>query len=447
MSNYIILRAYEEDCEERIEIFKNYALLSGAELLVSKEKTSTYVEEYELFKLNTLDALAKMEEGEAILYVGRDVILKNASSFINSYFEKQDKKSISIPRGTKTLSLSEFSVIKNSEKTINFLKNLNPLVFEETISCLPNLTSFVPRIREEQIMKINLQLLEGKIDVEVLKEQIKGWTSISGAFSEDDNLEIRNLSKADIITRNIIAKKTLSLQDKELFKYESRNKEFAIVTIMDSNAEPCLDEFKKSYLKYCEKHDFSLYIFKKPHKENITANWSKAFYMKSILKKYKNVMWVDTDTIVLNYETDALDFLKKSELDVIFFEDAANTREHRGVQPHAWDLNSGVFLMKKSKCSTKLMSLWAENIQKVYKDNGNKIQSVYTDGGDQHKLIMAYKKLQEEFKENIEILPCDVFNVHPKFIDEKTCVAHFMGYGNYSIRALIMSEYNKSFSS
>jgi hypothetical protein len=447
MESCIILRAYQEDCKEKEELFEGYSLLTGASLTICKEESETWEEECKIFKEQVLKAFSNLKDGDMVFFIGRDLLLKNASKLFRDAMGEEGA-SIRIARGTATASLFELCSITKNEKTINFIKNLDPSSYSKIKHAFPSLRSFTVAPHREEIKKINLSILEGKIDISWLPFRLTGWGKVNDLFSKSEELLITDVSRADIITRNIMFKNALQLQEEnKLFRHKAEDNEFAIVTVMDDTAALCFEEFKKSYIKYCDKHGFSLCIFKEAHLDSIPANWSKAFYLENVIKKYKSFMWVDTDTVVKNYEENALEFLKDSGLDVTFFEDAANTGPHKGDLPGGWKLNSGVFLLKDSECGREVLKKWNSNIQETYKKNGNKLESVYVDGGDQMKLIQAYDELKGKFEEKMQILPCNVYNTYPKFASEETCIVHFMGYGNYSLRAMIMAEHNKKYMS
>ena len=450
MEHHIILRTYEEDCQEKIELFERYAILSGATISYCSEDSNSYEEECTLFKSKISEAFSTVESGGTVFFIGRDIILKDADELFKSVFNNKDRKSILITPGTESASIFELSAITKNKKTIQFVKDMDPSAYSEIKHRFPNLQTFTLPPHNEALRKINLQLLDKFKDVGLLECKLEKWNKepINKLFSEKHIMQIVDLSNVDIVTRNLIARESLKSQEKHsIFKFQGNDDSFAIVTVMDDGAAAAFEEFKKSYLKYCKKHNLSLYIFKNAHLQNVRANWSKAFYLKNILNKHDAIMWVDTDTVVMNYEKNAFKYLDDSKLDVIFFEDAANTREHKGTLKRGWELNSGVFLLKNSECGRELIKTWEEIISDVYRTNGNKIESVYHAGGDQSKLIDSYKELKNKFENKMKIMPCETYNVHPKFSNSETCVVHFMGYGDYNIRALIMAEYNKIYMS
>jgi hypothetical protein len=83
--------------------------------------------------------------------------------------------------------------------------------------------------------------------------------------------------------------------------------------------EQMLDYMKPTFENYCQKHYIDLYIYKLAERLDSSrpASWDKVLLIRYLLQFYKSIIWVDSDTMIANPNSDIrndLDFTYPTQL-------------------------------------------------------------------------------------------------------------------------------------
>ena len=123
-----------------------------------------------------------------------------------------------------------------------------------------------------------------------------------------------------------------------------KHRKILIITAEDRNEE-YIKLHDESFKKYSKLHNYEYLRLDNCPKEESSTYWCKIYKVKEYLNKYDYVMWVDSDTIITNYNKSLDEFISKfGEPDIIIGEDEQTNR----FLPINI-LNAGVFLIKNSK--------------------------------------------------------------------------------------------------
>lgn len=99
-----------------------------------------------------------------------------------------------------------------------------------------------------------------------------------------------------------------------------------------------IDIHNKSLLRYCQKHDYD-YIFKESYDSDLPIYWHKMLMIRDYLKYYDYVMWLDSDTIICNYDI-RIESILNQKYDVYI------GRDHPAIVSNIYC--AGIFMIKNS---------------------------------------------------------------------------------------------------
>lgn len=119
---------------------------------------------------------------------------------------------------------------------------------------------------------------------------------VTSEFCSDNNLSIFNI-------KNLVTDNNNKLS----------NLKIAIITIENRESE-YLKIHNKSISKYCKKFGYD-YIFKTTYDSDLPVYWHKLLIVKDHLKDYDYILWLDSDTIICNYDIQ-LELLIKNNKDI-----------------------------------------------------------------------------------------------------------------------------------
>lgn len=217
------------------------------------------------------------------------------------------------------------------------------------------------------------------------------------------------------------------------FTYKLNERKVCFVAISEGEDSAIIDDvFFKNYSSYCEKHAYSLFLFKDRIFKNCTANWSKAALVRMILSSFEHVVFIDVDTSVVRPEVDIIEHFSHElkVTPVLFFDD-----------PGRWEFNSGSIILQRGSVSSQFLSRWFESCRAI--SLKEKSAGVYTQGGDQYYAIVSAKNTVPGFPEHV--IPSNKgWNVHPAYVDDSTIMIHFMGLGPNLMRSKIMNKFLKN---
>tara|TARA_B100001989_G_C24551857_1_gene475858 strand:+ start:35650 stop:41955 length:6306 start_codon:yes stop_codon:yes gene_type:complete len=207
--------------------------------------------------------------------------------------------------------------------------------------------------------------------------------------------------------------------------YNSGNK-IAIVSLYTPEISDYAIHSENSIRDYCEKQNYTFYVYRQKLEENCSANWSKAQAILRHINDHDYIVWMDSDTLIFNDEKKFEDIISKASRKFIF--------ATKDIGDNSM-LNSGVLIFKNHDYVKGLIKKWRDF-------DGDKT-SLYASGGDQEILCDILKK-SDGFGFNRKIFEMNEFNTDPRFVDEDTFILHFMAYP-HELKKIFMSYWQNNF--
>lgn len=180
---------------------------------------------------------------------------------------------------------------------------------------------------------------------------------------------------------------------------------------------------ERSIQEYCEYQDYTFHIYRDKLGESFSPNWSKAQILLNHISNHDYVIWMDSDTLVVDPSKTFEDIIKESSKDILACSDIGGNSK----------LNSGVVIFKSSDYSKNILNNW-------HNFEGDK-SDLYASGGDQEILVDTISNSDPDFN-NVEIFPMDKFNTDPRFATEDSFILHFMAYPHV-FKKFFMSYWHK----
>ena len=209
-------------------------------------------------------------------------------------------------------------------------------------------------------------------------------------------------------------------------KYNSGNK-IAIVSLYTREISDYAIHSENSIRDYCEKQNYTFYVYREKLEENCSANWSKAQAILRHINDHDYIVWMDSDTLIFNDEKKFEDIISKASRKFIF--------ATKDIGDNSM-LNSGVLIFKNHDYVKSLIKKWRDF-------DGDKT-SLYASGGDQEILCDILKK-SDGFGFNRKIFEMNEFNTDPRLVNEDSFILHFMAYP-YELKKIFMSYWQNNFS-
>ena len=190
-------------------------------------------------------------------------------------------------------------------------------------------------------------------------------------------------------------------------------KSLALSTLHTPEVVAYAAESEKSILSYCLQNDYTAYIYRDGLHSGIHPGWHKARVLLNHLASHQAMVWLDTDTLILQQQNKVFESIAESSKSLHISRDLTDN----SVTPY----NSGVVIVKNSRWAMELLEDWD---QFALNHNPTKLLD---HGGDQKVLcdLLLSKDPTLEFHEVYEM---SLFNTDPRFVDEKTFLLHFMSY-------------------
>jgi hypothetical protein len=171
-------------------------------------------------------------------------------------------------------------------------------------------------------------------------------------------------------------------------------------------------ESEKSLISYCNKNNYTAYIYRFPIYCGIHPTWQKGRVVLNHIQNHEGVVWLDADTLILAQEkTVFAEILQRASL----------LHVSKDFSKGSAAFNGGVILFKNAPWVMELLRDWDEFALK------NKPANLWDYGSDQKVLsdLILSRDPHGEFHEAHEM---SEFNTDPRFMDENTFLLHFMAY-------------------
>ena len=172
--------------------------------------------------------------------------------------------------------------------------------------------------------------------------------------------------------------------------------------------------------EYCKKHDYE-YKFVTKGYEDLPPYWRKVALVKNLLKKYKGILWLDTDAVVFNKAITITSIARSSKM---FFKSGEILNYPK------YHFNAGVWIIKNTPQMNDLMEEWLNNYKTKEwsrNSNGKWITSgkfagpTYEQGVFQNVIYTSYEKYIQNLQ--VHILQGALEHIHTK---NHPFIIHFM---------------------
>lgn len=205
---------------------------------------------------------------------------------------------------------------------------------------------------------------------------------------------------------------------KEKFSVYNPGKSIAIVSLYTPEISDYAVYSEQNIKKYCEKNNYTFYVYREKIEQNSSPNWSKAQAILNHFDDHDDIVWMDSDTLVFNPEKKFEDILSRctKTKKIVACEDIGTNNKNL---PKGSMFNSGVIIFRNHN--------YTKNILKKWRDFDGDKSSLYASGGDQEILCEILKK-SDGFGHNRKIFPMNQFNTEPRMINNETFIIHFMAY-------------------
>jgi GR25 family glycosyltransferase involved in LPS biosynthesis/lipopolysaccharide biosynthesis glycosyltransferase/predicted O-methyltransferase YrrM/mannosyltransferase OCH1-like enzyme len=196
---------------------------------------------------------------------------------------------------------------------------------------------------------------------------------------------------------------------KDKFSAYNLGKKIAIVSMYTSDISEFGTYSEESIKDYCLKNNYTFYIYRSNPDPHSSPNWAKPKLILNHIIDHDYIIWMDSDTIILNPEKKIEDITGSTKKEIIASSDIGGKSM----------INSGVIFFKNSEFCLKILESW-----KNFK--GDK-SHLYASGGDQEILCSLIRQV-DPINAHTEIMDMSAFNTDPRLVKDDTFILHFMAY-------------------
>jgi hypothetical protein len=206
--------------------------------------------------------------------------------------------------------------------------------------------------------------------------------------------------------------------ESEDFSIYNAGKEIAIISLYTDEISDYAVYSEKNIKDYCYEQGYTFYVYRQSLDTTSSPNWSKARAILNHINDHKDIVWMDSDTLIFNPKKKFESILSKcsSTKKIIACEDIGTNNKN---MPKGSMFNSGVLIFRNHEYTKNIIKEWM-NFE------GDK-SSLYASGGDQEILCNILRKV-DGFGYNRKIFPMNEFNTEPRMINHETFIVHFMAF-------------------
>jgi hypothetical protein len=194
---------------------------------------------------------------------------------------------------------------------------------------------------KKEFRNINLNLLEFMDNTISVTPKLFSNENFDSALSEYDTNYFELLKSEKIISkltnRNLLSKPI------------NKKNRILIITFDDRPNVEYIQHHNKNFKKYADKKGYE-YIYEHVYNKNLNTNpyWYKIYLTKYYLDTniYDYVMWVDSDTIILDMDIDLNSYFNSYSSDLFFCDDNQLIEK----------INAGIFVIKNSKIGKQYLN-------------------------------------------------------------------------------------------
>ncbi len=223
------------------------------------------------------------------------------------------------------------------DKHFSKIKSLIPkykFLYKNKKTICPNIT--------EKLKVINNNLLQFfNNTISVTPKLLMKTENFDAALSNYDNNYFQLLKSENVITK--------IKENNKLSKIINKNNKILIITFDDRKNVQYINLHNKNFSEYAEKYGYE-YKYEHIYNQNLNTNpyWYKIYLVKYYLDTnlYDYVMWVDSDTMILNDNFNLNEYFNSYSSDLFFCDDNQNVQK----------INAGIFAIKNSKIGKQYLN-------------------------------------------------------------------------------------------
>jgi hypothetical protein len=293
------------------------------------------------------------------------------NDLINIFEKNINEKKINYEQSNLILLLGELTKYYKDTNLFNVNTCTNSLNNKEIDECYIRIKTLMPKYKfifenknnscqnvANKLKSINNNLLEFFNNTISVTPQL---------FSRIENFDAA-LSNYDQNYFSLLRNQKIISQIKENNKLTTpinKKNRILIITFDDRKNVEYINLHNKFFTEYAEKYGYE-YKFEHIYNENLNTNayWYKIYLVKYYLDTnlYDYVMWIDSDTIILNNNVNLNDFLNSYSSDLFFCDD------NQAIEK----INAGIFIIKNSRIGKQYINDCINNFCNQCIKNGEK---------------------------------------------------------------------------
>lgn len=214
------------------------------------------------------------------------------------------------------------------------------------------------------------------------------------------------------------------------------NKDIAIVYVYTSNIEKYAKHSILNIMKYCNLHGYGFILYNKSLNQYISPCWNKVAVILKHLKRYKYLVWMDADAIIVDHNIKFEDIINVNlNYDLLLTDDISWKKEC---------INSGVMIIKNSEwCYNLFTKVWKTKFPKAHNDQNVILYEITKEVYPNTKITLKYNKfcMRGNIHPKVIIFKQNYFNTNIKKFHRRDFVLHLMNRSSED-REHIMRQVN-----
>jgi hypothetical protein len=213
--------------------------------------------------------------------------------------------------------------------------------------------------------------------------------------------------------------------------FETTSQSWAVLQYDNRKLDNDFEELTKRNREYAKKHGYE-YVFKKTGYDYLPPYWAKVKIAQELLReripgtntrRYKGILWVDTDAVIVDNKKLLEDFLKPEKSFVASPD--PKTFAQIGIGP----FNAGIWLVRNDRNGREIIQEWMDryNSNKWFLEKGKWVtQGVWA--GENYEQGAFSKHILKKYAKWIDMLPWYVFQARSEERSRLTFTIHFAAH-------------------
>jgi hypothetical protein len=250
--------------------------------------------------------------------------------------------------------------------------------------------------------------------------KLEGFTDKYSNLTEEEKIKLirENDAKLYVLYRKANLSSLLNNNKKSIKQISTSVPKYKILFVtFEDRDEEYINLHDSNMKKYCDKWEYE-YIRVKKNDTGISPYWYKVFVVNDFMKtnKYDYVFWLDSDTIINNFNIDlGEDILHKFDSDIFVASD--------NIQYDV--VNAGVFIIRNSPIGKKFLEEWIDLYAPMCEKGKGSLKGVWAmscyEQGNLNKLII------EKYGKNTTFLDGNIFQNNNSCFENVFLMHHYGG--------------------